>query len=306
MGLLERFRAARPRLSANQRSIAEFILERPEDCAFLTAGELGRRVGVSESTVVRFAVAVGFAGYPELQRTLRDELKRRLTTVERLQARREELAGPADSLRAVWENDINNIHRTFRSMPREDFERAVNLLAQARRVYVIGLRTSACVALLLTTALQYLGKEAVRVDLGIGDFWDRLDMAGPGDVVVGISVPRYTRWTTEMVRFARAKGAVAIALTDSPVSPLAELCDVLLPVATDFNSVVESFVAPLSVANALILGVAMSDEAGSLAALRRREALWESQQLYEESRTAGRGDGIARGFAGEQRLMPSM
>lgn len=292
-------------MSRNQRTIAEFIMARPEECAFLTAGELGRRVGISESTVVRFAVAVGFPGYPELQRAMQEELKQRLSTVERMQAGREGIRQLSDTLQAVWQNDVANVNRTFQNLPKDDFDRAVSMLAEARRVYVIGLRTSACVAVLLTTALQYLGKEALRIDMGIGDFWERLDMAGTDDVVVGVSVPRYTRWTMEMLRFARDKSVQTIVLTDNPVSPLAEFADVTLPAVTDFNAFVESFVAPLSVVNAIILGVALHDEARTLHVLRQRETLWRERELYDKPDHAHWGDAAEGETQREHRLIPA-
>nr|MBO2476898.1 hypothetical protein [Bacillota bacterium] len=303
---LERFQEAQPRMSRNQRAIAQYILERPEDCAFLTARELGQRVGVSESTVVRFAMAVGFPGYPDLQRALQDSLKQRLSTVERMQAGREAVRELSDTLQAVWRNDVANINRTFQNLPKEAFDRAVGLLAKARRTYVIGLRTSACVAVLLTTALHYLGKDAVRVDLGIGDFWEQLDAAGPDDVVVGISVPRYTRWTADMLRFVRQRRIPTIVITDSPLSPLAALADVTLPTVTDFNAFIESFAAPLSVVNALILGVALHDEAQTMSVLREREALWRERRLYEDADYGPRGDGAGADGQWERRLMPAM
>jgi len=302
--LLQRFQAAQPRLSRNQRAIAEYILQRPEECAFLTARELGLRVGVSESTVVRFATAVGFPGYPDLQRALQEKLKQRLSTVERMQAGREAVRRLSDTLEAVWRNDVANINRTFQNLSREDFDRAVAMIAQARRTYVIGLRTSACVAVLLTTALHYLGKDAVRVDLGIGDFWEQLDLAGPQDVVIGISVPRYTRWTMDMLRDVRRRQVPVIVLTDSPMSPLATLADVTLAAVTDFNAFVESFAAPLSVANALILGVALYDEARTMDALQKREALWRERRLYEDLDHGPRGDGQAGNGQWERRLLP--
>ncbi|MFS8664261.1 MAG: MurR/RpiR family transcriptional regulator [Limnochordales bacterium] len=304
LSLLERFQSLQPRMSRNQRVIADYILHHPEDCAFLTARELGRRVGVSESTVVRFAAAVGFPGYPEMQRALQETLKQRLSTVERMQAGREAVRQLSDTLQAVWRNDVTNINRTFQNLSKEDFDRAVTMLAEARRTYVIGLRTSACVALLLTTALHYLGKDAVRVDLGIGDFWEKLDMAGPEDVVVGISVPRYTRWTMDMLRAVRQRQIPTIVLTDSPVSPLAAFADVTLPAMTDFNAFIESFAAPLSVVNALILGVALHDEARTMQALRQREALWRERQLYAELDYGSRGDGFGEEAQWERRLIP--
>ena len=303
---LERFQEAQPRMSRNQRAIAEYILERPEDCAFLTARELGQRVGVSESTVVRFAMAVGFPGYPDMQRALQDSLKQRLSTVHRMQAGREAVRELSDTLQAVWRNDVANINRTFENLPKEAFDRAVGLLAKARRTYVIGLRTSACVAVLLTTALHYLGKDAVRVDLGIGDFWERLDSAGPEDVVVGISVPRYTRWTADMLRFVRQRRIPTIVITDSPLSPLAALADVTLPTVTDFNAFIESFAAPLSVVNALILGVALHDETQTMNVLREREALWRERRLYLDAEYGPRGDGAGTDGQWERRLMPAM
>lgn len=302
--LLERFQAAQTRMSRNQRAIADYILQRPEDCAFLTARELGQRVGVSESTVVRFAAAVGFPGYPDMQRALQDSLKQRLSTVERMQAGKEAVRELSDTLQAVWRNDVANINRTFQNLPKEDFDRAVQMLAKARRTYVIGLRTSACVAVLLTTALHYLGKDAIRVELGIGDFLEQLDPAGPDDVVVGVSVPRYTRWTAEMLRHVRRRQVPTIVLTDSPLSPLALLADVTLPAATDFNAFIESFAAPISVVNALILGVALYDEAHTMRVLREREELWREQRLYDDFDHSPRGDAVGDDGPWERRLMP--
>lgn len=302
--LVDRFRAQHLRMSRNQRTIAEFIMSRPEECAFMTAAELGRHVGVSESTVVRFAVAVGFPGYPELQRAMQEELRQRLSTVERMQAGREEIRQLSDTLDAVWHNDVANVNRTFQNLPKEDFDRAVAMLAEARHIYVIGLRTSACVAVLLTTALSYLGKQAFRIDMGIGDFWERLDVAGPDDVVVGVSVPRYTRWTTEMLQHAKRKQIPTIVLTDNPVSPLAEFADVTLPAVTDFNAFIESFVAPLSLVNALILGVALHDESHTLNTLRRREALWREHQLYDRPEHGHWGDAEPGETSRDHRLLP--
>lgn len=300
----DRLRRAYPSLSRNQRALAEYITERTEDAAFLTAVELGQRVGVSESTVVRFAYAIGLDGYPQLQRAIREQVKQRLSTVERMRAGRRDVQGSGDGLEAVWANDAANIQRTYENLSREDYDAAVALLAEARRVYVIGLRTSAGVAMLLTTALHYVGREAHHVDMGHGDFWERLDMAGPEDVVVGISVPRYTRWTTEMLRYVRGRGLRTVVLTDSPMSPLAEYADVTLPAATDFNAFIESFAAPLSLVNALVLGVALHDEERTLEALRRREQLWRERRLYDRPDRPYRGDAVGEQDSKDRWLMP--
>lgn len=297
-------RRAYPTLSRNQRVLAEYIAERTEEAAFLTAVELGQRVGVSESTVVRFASAIGLEGYPQLQRAIQEQVKQRLSTVERMRAVRRDVRGSKDGLDAVWANDAANIHKTYENLSREDYERAVQMLADARRVYVIGLRTSAGVAMLLTTALHYVGREAHHVDMGHGDFWERLDMAGPEDVVVGISVPRYTRWTTEMLRYVRSRGLRTVVLTDSPMSPLAEYADVTLPAATDFNAFIESFAAPLSLVNALVLGVALHDEERTLEALRRREQLWRERRLYDRPDRPYRGDAVGEEGNRDRWLMP--
>lgn len=287
LSLLERFQSLQPRMSRNQRVIADYILHHPEDCAFLTARELGRRVGVSESTVVRFAAAVGFPGYPEMQRALQETLKQRLSTVERMQAGREAVRQLSDTLQAVWRNDVTNINRTFQNLSKEDFDRAVTMLAEARRTYVIGLRTSACVALLLTTALHYLGKDAVRVDLGIGDFWEKLDMAGPEDVVVGITFPRYARGTAEAFRLAARRGARTILITDSVVSPLVDEARIVLTARSESPSFADSLVAPLSLINALITAVALAQPERVRAALRELEDIWDQQGAYlkEERRS---------------------
>lgn len=304
MTIVERMQSLYDRMSRNQRALAEYIAARPDEAAFLTAGELGQRVGVSESTVVRFAAAIGFGGYPELQRTIQKQLKQRLSTVERMRAGSEEMQRPGDRLQAVWANDVANINRTFENLPRPQFDEAVRMLAEARRVYVIGLRTSACVAVLLTTALHYLGREAFNVDMGSGDFWERLDMAGPDDIVVGVSVPRYTRWTTDMLRHVREQGLRTVVITDSLMSPLARFADVTLPAATHFNAFIESFAAPLSIVNALVLGVALHDETRTLDTLRRREALWRERGLYDRPEHVNWGDAVAGDGVREHRLMP--
>ena len=273
-----------------------------QECAFLTAGELGRRVGVSESTVVRFATAVGFPGYPELQRALQEELRQRLSTVERMEAgpRRHPAAGRHAAGRLAKRRGQRQPHvpNAAEGRLRPGRGHAGRSPAYLRhRAAHVGVR-----GVLLATALRYLGKSAFRIDLGVGDFWERLDVAGPEDVIFGISVPRYTRWTAEMLDYARRKHIPTVVLTDNPVSPLSELADVTLPAVTDFYAFIESFYTPLSLVNVPILGVALHDEQRTLQVLRLREDLWREKQLYDRPEyvhwgDAGEGDTVGTSLA---------
>lgn len=296
--LEELLRAAWDGLTPSQTVVAEYLLERREHAAFATAAEVARRTGVSESTVVRLAGSLGLDGYPALQALVQRTLRDRLSTVRRMERAAAGLQGEADLIERVRVRDLENLERSYEALSRASFERAVDLIAGAERLVAIGLRTSHALAVLFTTALGYVGKDATLLDLGIGDPYDRLERLDERSVAVGFSVPRYTRATTELLAFARERGAATIAFTDSPVSPLGRIADVTLTAVTDMDAFFESFTAPLSVVNALVLAVAMRDEEASLAALGRREELWRQHDVYVRPQ-AGTGPRIHGGPSGE-------
>lgn len=279
-------RAAWEELPPSQRTVGEYLLTQREQAAFQTAAEVARATRVSESTVVRLAGSLGLDGYPVLQALVQRHLRDRLSTVQRMASAARGLHDDADVLERVRLRDLENLERTYASLARESFDRAVELVANAQRVIAVGLRTSHSLAVLFSAALGYVGKDVALLDLGAGDAFDRLDRADASWTVVGFSVPRYTRATAELLGFARDRGARTVALTDSAVSPLGRLADVTLTCVTAMDAFFESFTAPLSVVNALVLAVAMRDEAASLDALRRREELWRRANVYLQPRTA--------------------
>lgn len=294
MSLDELLRGAWDSLTPSQKVVAEYLLDRREEAAFETAAEVARATGVSESTVVRLAGGLGLEGYPALQSLVQRPLRDRLSTVRRMERAAEGLQGDADLIDRVRARDIENLERTYASLSREAFDRAVAMLAGADRLIAIGLRTSRSLAVLFATALGYVGKDVTLLDLGNGDALDRLERIAAGAVAVGFSVPRYTRATAELLAFARDRGAATIAVTDSPVSPLGRIADVTLTAVTDMDAFFESFTAPLSLVNAVVLAVALRDEPASLAALRRREELWREADVYVRP-TVGAGPRIHGG-----------
>ncbi len=294
MSLDELLRGAWDGLTPSQKVVAEYLLSRREEAAFETAAEVARATGVSESTVVRLASGLGLEGYPALQSLVQRPLRDRLSTVRRMERAAEGLQGDVDLVDRVRARDIENLERTYASLSREAFERAVAMLAGADRLIAIGLRTSRSLAVLFATALGYVGKDVTLLDLGNGDAFDRLERIAAGAVAVGFSVPRYTRATADLLAFAHDRGAATIAVTDSPVSPLGRIADVTLTAVSDMDAFFESFTAPLSLVNAIVLAVALRDEPASLAALRRREELWREASVYVRP-TLGSGPRIHGG-----------
>ncbi len=271
-------RAPRPR----DRVLA-YAQAHPHEVSYLTARELGDRCGVSESTVIRAVQSAGFAGYPEFQRHLRQNLVGRRTTVERFAATR------GDPLARAFSRDLENIRETWKSIPPQTFWRAARLIAHADRVWVLGLRMSHATAVVLELGLSFLGINARLLAPRTGDVWDQVARLEPHDVLVVVSFPRYTRLAVEATALARGRTVTVVAITDGPDSPLAELADVGLWAAYGIDGYVESFTASISLAQALLLAVGELRGEEGLEALRRREALWERQNVYWRPGPEARG-----------------
>ncbi|ADU51404.1 transcriptional regulator, RpiR family [Thermaerobacter marianensis DSM 12885] len=298
----ERLRKRAGRLSRAQRQLAEFILHNEPRAAFMTAARLGAAVGVSESTVVRFAIALGYSGYPELQRDLQDQLRARLSAADRLVLAEERGERAETILDTVLRTDMDNIRATLTSLPRDRFADAVAALQRARAIYVVGHRSAAALAHYLGYYLQLMLRNA-RTLTQSGTVLEELMAAGPEDVVVAITFPRYARATAEAFQLAARRGARTILITDSVVSPLVEDASIVLPAKSESPSFADSLVAPLSLVNALITAVALAQPDKVRAALRELEDIWDRQGTYlkEERRSErivgpggpGTGDGLA-------------
>lgn len=271
------------RLSKGQKKIAAFILESYDKAAFLTAGALGKTVQVSESTVVRFAGELGYDGYPELQRALQEMVLNRLTSVQRLEMSSKRL-GEANVLQTVFQSDMEHIRATGEGLDHEAFAASVDALVRARRVYIIGVRSSAALAAFVRYYLNYMLDDVRLVtSASESEVFEAIVRISPEDVLLGISFPRYSAAASHAMEYAHDAGAVTIALTDTASSPLAQNADYLLAAKSDMVSFVDSLVAPMSVINALLVAVASRRRAEATETFDKLEDIWDVYHVYEKN-----------------------
>ncbi|WP_160691471.1 MurR/RpiR family transcriptional regulator [Clostridium sp. C2-6-12] len=267
------------RLSKGQKLIAEYILKYYDKAAFMTAAKLGTSVGVSESTVVRFAIELGFSGYPKLQKALQELIKNKLTTVQRLELRNDYFSD-GDALKGVLKADMENIRATLEKINQNTFEEVVKNIFEAQRIYIIGLRSSTAIAEFLGFYLNIILQNVKIVSYGISDVFEQMINVGDGDLVIGIGFPRYAAKTIDALEFARDRGAKVVALTDSLLSPLASKADYTLIAQSNMASFVDSLVAPLSVINALIIAVGMREKESISDVFGNLEKIWQTYNVY--------------------------
>ena len=268
--------------SKGQRKIASFILESYDKAAFMTASRLGKKVGVSESTVVRFAFELGYDGYPDMQRSLQKMIRSRLTTVQRIEVTRDRL-GDQDLLSMVLQSDIEKIRQTLEELDRDSFYNAVEAIVSARKVYIIGVRSSASIASFLYFYFNLIFDNVVLVSANTAsEIFESLLRVGEGDAVIGISFPRYSSRTVQAISFARDRGATTIAITDSETSPLAPISRYSLMARSDMASFVDSLVAPLSLVNALLVAVSQRKNEDLSNTFHTLEKIWEEYNVYEK------------------------
>ena len=265
--------------SKGQRKIANFILESYDKAAFMTASRLGQRVGVSESTVVRFASELGYDGYPDMQRSLQKMIRNRLTTVQRIEVTNDRL-GDQDLLSMVLQSDVEKIRQTLEELDRDSFYSAVDAIVAARKIYIIGVRSSAAIASFLHFYFNLIFDNVVLVSANTAS--ESLLRVGEGDAVIGISFPRYSSRTVQALSFARDRGATAIAITDSETSPLAPISRYTLTARSDMASFVDSLVAPLSLVNALLVAVSQRKNEDLAHIFHTLEEIWEEYNVYEK------------------------
>ena len=265
--------------SKGQKLIARYIIENYDKAAFMTASKLGNTVGVSESTVVRFATEVGFEGYPQLQRALQELIRNRLTAVQRMEVTSEQM-GEHDILSKVLTMDIEKIRRTLEEQSNEGFEAAADSIIAAKNIYILGIRSSAALAQFMSF---YFNQIFPNVRLVTGSSASEMFGVGKDDVFIGISFPRYSKRTVKAIDYAKERGATVIAITDSAGSPLAAKCDHLLLARSDMASFVDSLVAPLSLINALIVAVGMRRQKEVGETYAQLEKIWDEYDVYEKN-----------------------
>lgn len=267
------------RLSKGQKLIAEFILNNYDKAAFMTAAKLGESVGVSESTVVRFAIELGFTGYPKLQKALQELIKNKLTTVQRLELSNDYISG-GFALKGVLKADMENIRVTLEKINYNAFETVIQDIFEAKRIYIIGLRSSTALAEFLGFYLNVILQNVKNVGYGISDIFEQMINVGEGDLVIGIGFPRYAARTIDALEFAQNRGAKVVAITDSLLSPLASKADATLIAQSNMASFVDSLVAPLSVINALIIAVGMREKESIAQTFDSLEKIWQDYSVY--------------------------
>lgn len=271
------------RFSRGQRSIARYIAENYDKAAFMTAGKLARTVGVSESTVVRFATELGYEGYPEMRKALQEVVRNRLTSVQRIAAAREMMDSPA-LLKSVMSADMDKLRVSYEALSQTSFDEAVDAITDAKNVYVLGMRSSSALASFMGFYLNYL-MDNVRVvnDTKGSEVYEQMLRIGPGDVLFCISFPRYTSNSLRAAQFAKEHGARIVALTDNDASPFASLADTLLFAKSDMVSFLDSLVAPMSVLNAIIIAVASRRQETLGETFSKLEALWDEYGVFTTS-----------------------
>ena len=269
--------------SKGQRLIAGFISQHYDKAAFMTASKLGSTVGVSESTVVRFATELGYSGYPKLQKAMQEMIRDKLTSVQRIDVTTNRI-GDNDVLDAIMNQDIDKIRRTLEETSHEDFDKAVKSIVNARRIFIFGVRSTASLAQFLG---YYFGLifDNVRVitDTSKTHTYEQLFRISDKDVMIGISFPRYSTMAVESMTLAQERGANVIAITDSMVSPLVNVADEVLIARSDMASVVDSLVAPLSLINALIVATVLEKKEEVTDTFKELEMVWNHQGVYDKS-----------------------
>ena len=268
--------------SKGQKLIADYLINHYDKAAFMTAARFGEVVGVSESTVVRFAIELGYDGYPKLQKVLQELIKNKLTSVQRLEVTSSRV-GEGDIFRSVLQSDMEKIKITLEEIDQKSFDDVVEAILAAKRIYILGVRSSAPLASFLGFYFNIIFDNVRLVHTtSVSEMFEQILRASEGDVVIGISFPRYSKRTIKAMEFVKSRGATVVAITDSIDSPLATNANYLLTARSDMASFVDSLVAPLSVINALIVAIGMRKKEQVYEAFESLEKIWDEYQVYEK------------------------
>ena len=276
--LIQRLNQSGKKLSKSHRRIAECIVSHYDKVVFMTASKLGEYVGVSESTVVRFAIALGYEGYPQLQKALQELVRHRLTTSQRFEMTSD--LDHAQVLNKVLKADVQNIRSTLDELDISVFEDAVEKIISARNIYVMGLRASAPIAEFFGHYLKYIFPNVTVVTSSMYDVFEQIARIQEDDLLIAISYPRYTSRSIEAMEFARSRGAALVAITDGPLSPLCAAADTCLMAKSDMASFVDSFAAPLSLINALLVALGQRRRREVTEYLNSMENIWGKYEVY--------------------------
>ena len=273
--ILARIQAQLHTFSKGQKRIANYILESYDKAAFMTASKLGKTVAVSESTVVRFAVELGFDGYPSMQRSLQEMVRTRIEAAN-------DRFGDQDVVSSVLQSDIDSIRLTAESLDRREMAACVEAILQAKHIYIVGVRSSAALAAYLNFYFRNLFDNVRLVSsTATSEMFEQMLRVGAGDVVLGISLPRYSGRTVKVMQYAHDRQATVLAITDKPDAPAGKFADHVLVAKSGMVSVVDSLVAAMSVINALVVSIGRSQERLLTQTFENLEHIWDEYDVYE-------------------------
>ncbi len=276
--LIDKINKCKPKMSKGQKAISEFIIKNYDKAAFMTAAKLGKTVGVSESTVSRYAVELGYEGYPELQKAFQGLIKNKLTTLQRMELSDEKESSAI--LKNVLKADINNIKSTLENIDGDAFSNMVERICTAKNVYLLGVRSAATAVEFMGYYLNFILDNVHVITSGINDIVEQLSHIGEGDVLVAFSFPRYARRAVDGAEYAKKSGVSIEVITDSEYSPLVPYADDVLYAKSDMASFVDSLVAPLSVVNALLIAVGNAKKNEAVDHFKNLEKIWNEYGIY--------------------------
>lgn len=267
--------------SKGQKKIGTYILTNYDKAAFMTASRLGKTVAVSESTVVRFAVELGYAGYPEMQRSLQELVRNKLTSVQRIEVTNDQLENQ-DVVTNVLQRDASAIRLTSEALDRGQMAGAVEALLRANHIYIVGVRSSTALAQYLNFYFRNMFDNVRLISsTATSEMFEQLLRVEPGDVVLGISLPRYSSRTVKLLHYAHDCGATVITITDKPEAPAGKVADFVLCAKSNMVSVVDSLVAPMSVINALVVSIGLRQQSRIAKTFEDLERLWDEYDAFE-------------------------
>ena len=287
------------RMSKGQKLLANYIIDNYDKAVFLTAAKLGEMLGVSESTVVRFASFIGYKGYPEFQQALEALVRAKLNTSDRIEI----TSGGIEQngvLRTVLSSDALKIKNTMETIDEAAFENAVESILNARRIYVVGIRTCAPLASFLSFYLNMIFDNVVNLQTSsTSELFEQMIHINEKDCIIGISFPRYSMRTLKALEFANNRRADVITITDSIHSPMNLYSSCNLIAESDMHAAVDSLVAPLSVINALLVALCNKKQAQVAKNLEMIEEVWNNYQFYENDEIDMVDDSIKMYYPGE-------
>ena len=268
-------------LSKGQKILATYITDNYDKAVFLTAAKMGQVVGVSESTVVRFATHLGYKGYPEFQKALEEMVRNKLNSSQRMEVTYGRIS-QSHILETVLQSDQEKIKDTLEHIDEHAFELAVDTIIKAKHIYIVGIRSCAPLAAFMAFYFNLMFENVTLLQTNnSSELFEQMVRISKDDVIIGISFPRYSMRTLKAMEFANNRNAKVITLTDSVHSPMNLYSSCNLIARSDMASIVDSLVAPLSVINALIVALCMKKQGEVAKTLETLEDIWNEYQVYE-------------------------